>query len=117
MQRLSALGIMDPRAGFASENSCEFSPVASTSFRPNLRPAVLPHIGDILSFALWMEKQGYRAPTVRGTVSSLKSIDRRTNLLDPQAVLGYLARIQVSEVRKENLCGMCSHAPLDTLHT
>lgn len=68
-----------------------------------MRPATLPHIGDILSFALWMEKQGYRRPTVRGAVSSLKSIDRRTNLLDVQSVLGYLARIHVSEVRKENL--------------
>jgi integrase len=50
-----------------------------------------------------MEKQGYKRYTIRGAVSSLKSIDRRTNLLDIQAVLGYLARIQVSEVRKENL--------------
>jgi integrase len=50
-----------------------------------------------------MEKQGYRPPTVRGAVSSLKSVDRRTSLLDVQAVLGYLARLQVSEVRKENL--------------
>lgn len=91
---------MEPRAGFASENSGEFSPVA---LRRNLRPAALSNIGDILSFALWMEKQGYKPHSIRGAASSLKSVDRRTNLLDVQAVLGYLARIQVSEVRKENL--------------
>jgi integrase len=50
-----------------------------------------------------MQKQGYRQPTIRGTVNSLKSIDRRTSLLDVQSVLAYLARIQASEARKENL--------------
>ena len=50
-----------------------------------------------------MQKQGYKSPTIRGAVNSLKSIDRRTNLLDVQAVLGYLARINAGEARKENL--------------
>jgi integrase len=92
---------MEPRAGFASET--KVSPVASASLQRNSRSAAVSSIGDILSYALWMEKQGYKPLTIRGAVGSLKSIDRRTNLLDVQAVLGYLARIQVSEVRKENL--------------
>jgi hypothetical protein len=50
-----------------------------------------------------MERQGFKAHSVKGTVSGLKSIDRRTNLLDAEAVLEYLARIQVSETRKEQL--------------
>jgi integrase len=50
-----------------------------------------------------MEKQGYRPPTIRGAVSSLKSIDRRTNLLDVESVLTYLARVQATEARKESL--------------
>jgi hypothetical protein len=51
-----------------------------------------------------MEKKGYKQPTIRGVVSSLKSVDRRTNLLDVEAVLAYLARIHASEARKESLC-------------
>jgi len=50
-----------------------------------------------------MEKQGYKLPTIRGALSSLKSVDRRTNLLDIQSVLAYLARIQATEARKESL--------------
>lgn len=50
-----------------------------------------------------MQKQGYKPPTIRGTVNSLKSVDRRTNLLDVESILAYVARIQVSEARRENL--------------
>ena len=50
-----------------------------------------------------MQKQGYKQPTVRSAVNSLKSIDRQVNLLDVELVLSYLARIQASGARKENL--------------
>jgi hypothetical protein len=44
--------------------------------------ATPPNLGDILSLALSLEKQGYRANSVRGLIGGLKAIDRRTNLLD-----------------------------------
>jgi integrase len=50
-----------------------------------------------------MQKQGYKPPTTRGAVNSLKSIDKKVSLRDIQGVLSYLARIHVSEARKENL--------------
>ena len=50
-----------------------------------------------------MERQGYKASSVRGTISGLKGIDRRVNLLDVQSVLTYLARVQISPTRKEQL--------------
>ena len=50
-----------------------------------------------------MEKKGYKAHTVKGAVSSLKSVDRRTDLLDTQAVLSYLAHAKFGDVRRENL--------------
>jgi integrase len=50
-----------------------------------------------------MQKEGYKAHTVRSAVSSLKSIARRTRLLDVEAVKGYLATAGISECRKEIL--------------
>jgi integrase len=50
-----------------------------------------------------MEKRGYKAHTVRSAVSSLKGLARRTNILDVEAVKGYLALARLSECRKELL--------------
>ena len=50
-----------------------------------------------------MQKQGYKPHTVKSATSSLKSVARRTNLLDVEAVKGYLANAQISEARKEIL--------------
>jgi hypothetical protein len=47
-----------------------------------------------------MEKEGYRPATIRGAVKTLKSVSRRTNLLNPDAVEDYLTRAEVSETRK-----------------
>ena len=62
-----------------------------------------PNLGDILSHALSLEKQGYKPNSVRGTIGGLKALDRRVNLLDVQGVLIYLARVQLSPTRKEQL--------------
>jgi integrase len=50
-----------------------------------------------------MQRKGYKQPTIRGAVNSLKSVDRRVNVSSPEATLGYLTTIRVSEARKENL--------------
>jgi integrase len=60
-------------------------------------------LGDILSFGLWMNKQGYRHSTVHYCVQALKSIARQVSLLDPESVKAYLATMEVSEARKAKL--------------
>ena len=68
------------------------------------KPATLtPLIGEILSFGLWMEKEGYRPSTTRFAVEALRSVSRRVDLLDSNAVKGYLAKAKVSDGRKERL--------------
>jgi len=60
-------------------------------------------LGEILSFGLWMRKQGYRESTIRPCVRALKAIAKRTNLLNPESVKSYLASAELSENRKEKL--------------
>jgi hypothetical protein len=60
-------------------------------------------LGEILSFGLWMNKQGYRRSTVHYCVRALKSIARQISLLDPESVKTYLATMEVSEARKAKL--------------
>jgi integrase len=60
-------------------------------------------VGEILSFGLWEEKQGYRPATTRCAVEALKSLSRRVNLFDTDAVKGFLAKAKVSDGRKERL--------------
>jgi integrase len=50
-----------------------------------------------------MEKEGYRPATTRCAVEALKSLTRRVNLFDTEAVKYYLAKANVSEGRKERL--------------
>jgi len=50
-----------------------------------------------------MERQGYRSSTTRYAVEALKSVSRRVDLLDSDAVKGYLAKAKVSDGRKERL--------------
>ena len=50
-----------------------------------------------------MQKQGYRYSTIQSCIKSLKPIARRTKLLDPEAVKGYLAGASISENRKDKL--------------
>jgi hypothetical protein len=60
-------------------------------------------VGDIVSFELWMQKQGYRASTVHYCIQALKSVARRANLLDPESAKTYLASAMISEARKAKL--------------
>jgi integrase len=57
-------------------------------------------LGEIVSFALWMKKQGYRDSTVRGCVRVLRSVARRADLLEPESAKAYLATAKLSEARK-----------------
>ena len=57
-------------------------------------------VGEIVSFALWMKKQGYRDSTVRGCVRVLRSVGRRADLLEPESAKCYLAGARLSEARK-----------------
>ncbi len=57
-------------------------------------------LGEILSFASWMMKQGYKDSTIRACVRSLKGLARRADLLNPESVKAYLAGAKLSEARK-----------------
>ncbi|MGB9023163.1 MAG: hypothetical protein WCC94_06980 [Candidatus Bathyarchaeia archaeon] len=50
-----------------------------------------------------MQKAGYRSSTVKTCIRSLKAVARRTRLLDPESVKGYLATASVSVNRKQTL--------------
>jgi integrase len=67
---------------------------------PPLSPAIL---SEIISFGLWMRKEGYRESTIRPCIRALRAIAKRTNLLNPEAVKSYLASAELSENRKEKL--------------
>jgi hypothetical protein len=57
--------------------------------------------GEIAAHALWMQKEGYRGSTILSAVSCLKSVARKSNLLDPESVKRYLGSASLSENRKE----------------
>jgi len=56
-------------------------------------------LGEILSLASWMMKQGYKDSTIRAWVRSLKGLARRADLLNPESVKAYLAGAKLSEAR------------------
>jgi integrase len=60
-------------------------------------------LSEIISFGLWMRKQGYGESTIRPCIRALRAIAKRTNLLNPEAVKSYLALGLASENRKEKL--------------
>ena len=60
--------------------------------------------GEILNFAFWMQKQGYRPSTIRSCVRTLKAVSRRADLLNPEGVKAYVASANVSVGRKEKIC-------------
>jgi integrase len=68
----------------------------------NLPPTV-PNLGEIVSYGLWMRKQGYRESTTYFSVKSLKWVARRTNLLEPEQAKATLASATMSESRKRKL--------------
>jgi hypothetical protein len=60
-------------------------------------------LSQIVQFAFWMRKSGYRNSTVQTCVRALKGLARRTNLLDTESVRSYLANAEPSENRKTKL--------------
>ena len=50
-----------------------------------------------------MQRQGYRESTIHFSVSSLRWVDKRTNLLEPEQVKTLLASAETSESRKRKL--------------
>jgi integrase len=67
-------------------------------------PAPEPNLSEILAFAFWMRKQGYRPSTIHAAVSTLKAVAKKANLLNQDAVKTHLASISVSVGRKEKIC-------------
>jgi len=60
----------------------------------------------ILQHAWHLKKNGYRESTITGRVKLLRSLARRVDLFDPEAVKGTIALLNVTEGRKEMLsCG------------
>jgi integrase len=60
-------------------------------------------LGEIVNYGLWASKKGYGYSTIEASVRALVSIARQVNLVDSEATLGYLAKLAVSESRKEKL--------------
>jgi integrase len=60
-------------------------------------------VGDVLNYGLWMRKQGYRHSTIKYCIQALKSIARKTKLLQPESAKSYLASAEISESRKAKL--------------
>ena len=63
----------------------------------------LSSLGELLSFGLWMRKEGYRESTITYAIQALRSIARRADILDPESAKVYLASAPLSESRKEKL--------------
>ena len=70
--------------------------------RFSLNPLPSQSKGDIINYGLWMQKQGCRKSTIH-RIQALKSIARRSNLLDPESVKGFLVSATFSEARKAKL--------------
>ena len=68
----------------------------------NLPPTV-PSLGGIVSYGLWMRRQGYRETTIHFSVKSLIWVAERTKLLKPETVKACLALAKTSESRKRKL--------------
>ena len=64
---------------------------------------VRPTNSDIAAHALFLQKEGYRTSTIESQVSSLKTVARHSNIYNPDSVKTYLARLNVTEARKEAL--------------
>ena len=69
----------------------------------HIQPIEPTALSQIISFGLWMRKQGYRRSTVRYCIQALKSIARHANLLQPESAKAYLACAEMSESRKAKL--------------
>ncbi len=64
---------------------------------------LVPNKEKILQYAWHLKKEGYRESTIVSRVKLLNGLSRRADLREPEAVKGAIARLNVSEARKENL--------------
>jgi len=73
-------------------------------------PRVVP-VGEVVSFGLWMRKQGYRESTTHYCIQALESVAGRANLLDPESAKTYLSSAKMSEARKAKLAEDLARTP------
>jgi len=75
---------------------------------------IVPDREKILQYAWHLKKEGYRESTITSRVKLLNGLSRRADLFNPEAVKGAIARLDVSEARKENL--VCVYGSLCKLN-
>jgi hypothetical protein len=63
----------------------------------------LKEIVAIQQHKIWLESEGYRAKTVRSSISNMKSLARRCDIDDPESVKSEISRRPVSESTKQKL--------------
>jgi integrase len=66
-------------------------------------PAPASNLSEILAYAFWMRKQGYRPSTIQAAIITLKAVAKKANLFDPDTVKIHLASRRVSDSRKEKI--------------
>ena len=52
-----------------------------------------------------MKREGYRTPTIKGSVKTLKAVGRRCNILNPEAFKDYLSKATYTENRRDKILG------------
>jgi len=62
---------------------------------------VRPTNSDIAAHALYLQREGYRTSTIESHVSAMKTLARHSDIYNPDSVKSYLARLNVTEARKE----------------
>ena len=60
-------------------------------------------MSEIVSFGLWMRREGYRESTCYFAVRSLKRLDRKCNILEPESVGRILANCDWNESGKQRI--------------
>ena len=62
-----------------------------------------PLQGKVLEHAFWLKKEGYRESTIVSRIKLLAGLAKKSDLLDPESVKIAIARLNVTEGRKENI--------------
>jgi len=62
-----------------------------------------PLQAKVLEHAFWLKKEGYRESTIVSRVKLLAGLAKKADLLDPESVKEAIARLKVTEGRKENI--------------
>jgi len=62
-----------------------------------------PLQAKVLEHAFWLKKEGYRESTIVSRVKLLAGLAKKSDLLDPESVKEAIARLEVTEARKENI--------------